>query len=99
MCTTRLNVLRLNTAPSMDPKWFEDVEELRKKDSTELRKLGRIPYPLSRKPGENKFTRISWDEALDKIANKIKKIDPKQLAFYLIRSFKGLIPVFLFDLG
>lgn len=61
LCTTCLNVLRLNTAPSMDPKWFEDVEELRKKDSTELRKLGRIPYPLSRKPGENKFTRISWE--------------------------------------
>jgi molybdopterin-dependent oxidoreductase alpha subunit len=83
LCTTRLNVLRLNTMSGIDPKWFEDVEALRKMDSTELRKLGRIPYPLSRKPGENKFTRISWDEALNRIANKIKKIDPKQLAFYL----------------
>ncbi|WP_017727242.1 FdhF/YdeP family oxidoreductase [Halalkalibacterium ligniniphilum] len=83
LCTTRLNVLRLNTMPAMDPKWFEDVEKLRSMDSTELRKLGRIPYPLSRKPGENKFTRISWDEALNRIAAKIKSIDPKQLAFYL----------------
>jgi molybdopterin-dependent oxidoreductase alpha subunit len=83
LCTTRLNVLRLNTMPAMDPKWFEDVGALKKMDSTQLRKLGRIPYPLSRKPGENKFRRISWDEALDKIAEKIKKIDPKQLAFYL----------------
>lgn len=83
LCTTRLNVLRLNTMPAMDPKWFEDVGTLKKMDSTQLRKLGRIPYPLSRKPGENKFTRISWDQALDKIADKIKNIDPKQLAFYL----------------
>ncbi|WP_202079223.1 FdhF/YdeP family oxidoreductase [Caldalkalibacillus salinus] len=83
LCTTRLNVLRLNTMPAMDPKWLEDVDRLRKMDSTALRQLGRIPYPLSRKPGENKFTRISWDEALDKVANKIKAIDPKQLAFYL----------------
>ncbi len=83
VCTTRLNVLRLNTAPAMDPKWFEDVEKLRELDSTQLRKLGRIPYPLSRKKGENKFTRISWDEALDRIAEKIKAIDPKQLSFYL----------------
>lgn len=83
LCTTRLNVLRLNTMPAMDPKWFEDVGRLRKMDSTELRKLGRIPYPLSRKPGEKKFNRISWDEALNRIAAKFKKVEPKQAAFYL----------------
>ncbi|MGX1902174.1 FdhF/YdeP family oxidoreductase [Thermolongibacillus altinsuensis] len=83
LCTTRLNVLRLNTMPAMDPKWLEDVDKLREFNSTELRKLGRIPYPLSRKPGERKFTRISWDEALNRIALKIKSIHPKQLAFYL----------------
>lgn len=83
LCTTRLNVLRLNTMSAIDPKWFEDVDALRKMDSTELRKLGRIPYPLSRKPGEKNFSRISWDEALNRIASKIKQIDPKQLAFYL----------------
>jgi molybdopterin-dependent oxidoreductase alpha subunit len=83
LCTTRLNVLRLNTMPAIDPKWLENVEEMRKLDSSQLRKLGRIPYPLSRKPGETKFTRISWDEALNRIATKIKSIDPKQLAFFL----------------
>jgi molybdopterin-dependent oxidoreductase alpha subunit len=83
LCTTRLNVLRLNTMPAIDPKWLDDVEALQKLDSTELRKLGRIPYPLSRKPGEKKFTRLSWDEALQRIASKIKSIDAKQLAFYL----------------
>ena len=83
LCTTRLNVLRLNTMPAIDAKWLQDVEGLRKLDSTQLRKLGRIPYPLSRKPGENHFTRLSWDEALNRIAGKIRSIDPKQLAFYL----------------
>ncbi|SDH87099.1 oxidoreductase alpha (molybdopterin) subunit [Alteribacillus persepolensis] len=83
LCTTRLNVLRLNTQPAMDPKWLEDVEKLREMSSTELRQLGRIPYPLSRKKGENKFTRISWDDALNRIAEKIKDISPQQLAFYL----------------
>jgi len=83
LCTTRLNVLRLNTMPALDPKLLGDVEALRKLDSTALRKLGRIPYPLLRRPGENKFTRISWDDALDRIATKIRAVDPKQLAFYL----------------
>ncbi|MEH7346458.1 FdhF/YdeP family oxidoreductase [Bacillus sp. JJ1532] len=83
LCTTRLNVLRLNTMPAIDPELLENIDKLKELDSTQLRKLGRIPYPLSRKKGENKFTRISWDEALDRIAAKIKQIDPKQLAFYL----------------
>ncbi|MDQ0272331.1 FdhF/YdeP family oxidoreductase [Cytobacillus purgationiresistens] len=83
LCTTRLNVLRLNTAPAIDEKWLADIEKMKELNSSQLRELGRIPFPLSRKKGENKFTRISWDEALNRIAAKIKSIDPKQLAFYL----------------
>ncbi|QQZ09791.1 FdhF/YdeP family oxidoreductase [Heyndrickxia vini] len=84
LCTTRLNVLRLNTMPAMEESVIHsEIEELQKFSSAELRKLGRIPYPLSRKKGEKKFTRITWDEALNRIAGKIKEIDPKQLAFFL----------------
>src|SRR5699024_10335640 len=60
-----------------------DIDELRKMDSTELRKLGRIPYPLIREPGDRNFRRLSWDDALNRIADKVMQIDPKQLAFYL----------------
>ncbi|WP_442593776.1 FdhF/YdeP family oxidoreductase [Neobacillus sp. D3-1R] len=84
ICTTRLNVLRLNTAPAIKPEILHaDIDVLRKYDSTELRKLGRIPYPVIRRQGERKFSRITWDEAMDLIADKMKKIDPKQYAFYL----------------
>ncbi len=84
LCTTRLNVLRLNTMPAIKEEVLhQDIDELRKMDSSDLRKLGRIPYPLSRKPGERQFKRISWDEALDKMADKVKNIDPKQLAMFL----------------
>nr|WP_207952154.1 FdhF/YdeP family oxidoreductase [Paenibacillus turpanensis] len=84
LCTTRLNVLRLNTMPAIKSDILHaDIEELRRMDSTTLRKLGRIPYPLIRRKGESKFSRLSWDDALDMIADKIKAIDPKQLAFYL----------------
>src|SRR5699024_4294563 len=76
LCTTRLNVLRLNTMPAIDEDILHaDIDELRSMDSTELRKLGRIPYPLIREPGERKFRRISWDNALDQIAHKINNID------------------------
>jgi len=84
VCTTRLNVLRLNTMGAIpDDQLFADIDSLRQLDSTQLRKLGRIPYPLIRRPGDRRFQRISWDEALNTIAAKIRGIDPKQLAFYL----------------
>ncbi|MEX2414529.1 MAG: FdhF/YdeP family oxidoreductase [Paenibacillaceae bacterium] len=84
VCTTRLNVLRLNTMSAIPPSILhQDIDELRKLDSSKLRKLGRLPYPLIREVGENRFRRITWDEALARIAEKIRSIDPKQLAFYL----------------
>jgi len=84
LCTTRLNVLRLNTMPAIEPGTLHaDIDELRRLDSAQLRKLGRIPYPLVRRTGERTFRRASWDEALDRIAGRIRGIDPKQLAFYL----------------
>lgn len=84
VCTTRLNVLRLNTMPAIKPDILHaDIDELRKLDSTQLRKLGRLPYPLVREKGDRAFRRASWDEALERIAAKIRGIDPKQLAFYL----------------
>lgn len=84
LCTTRLSVLRLNTMPAMKPEILHaDIDELRKMDSTQLRKLGRIPYPLIRRKGERTFSRISWDYALDQVADKFKQVSPKQTAFYL----------------
>ncbi|MFC3799599.1 FdhF/YdeP family oxidoreductase [Cohnella sp. GCM10012308] len=84
LCTTRLNVLRLNTMGPIKPDVLHaDIDALRRMDSAQLRKLGRIPYPLLREKGERGFRRVSWDEALDRIASRIRGVDPKQLAFYL----------------
>lgn len=84
ICTTRLNVLRLNTMPTIKPKMLHaDIDELRGLSSTELRELGRIPYPLIRRPGDRVFSRLSWDEALDRIAAKFRSLPPEQTAFYL----------------
>ncbi|MCV9885940.1 FdhF/YdeP family oxidoreductase [Metabacillus halosaccharovorans] len=84
MCTTRMNVLRLNTMPALKEEIVHaDIDDLRKYSSTDLRKLGRIPYPLIRRKGERKFSRLTWNEAMEIIANKMKQLDPKQYAFYL----------------
>lgn len=83
LCNVRLRLLRLNTMGAFDPKLLENVAELQQKSSAELRELGRVPYPMRRDKGDQGFRRISWDEALDLIATKIKATSPQKLGFYI----------------
>lgn len=83
LCNVRLRLLRLNTMPALDPAILADVEPLRKMKSAELRALGRLPYPMMRRKGDKGFQRISWDEALDLAAERIKATTPDRLGFYL----------------
>lgn len=98
LCTTRLNVLRLNTMPAIkETDLHANINDLRKLSSTELRKLGRIPYPLIREPGEERFRRISWDDALSRVAEKMKVLDPKRFAFYT--TSRGITNEVYYTLG
>ncbi|HEX8036338.1 MAG TPA: molybdopterin-dependent oxidoreductase, partial [Ktedonobacterales bacterium] len=84
LCTIRLNLLKLNTMGALPWKRLaEDVAGLKKLSSAELRNLGRLPYPMVRRRGEANFTRVTWDQALDLIAGRIKQTAPERLAFYL----------------
>lgn len=83
LCNVRLRLLRLNTLGPLDVRVLEDVSSLEGKTSTKLRELGRLPYPMLRKRGQQGFTRISWSEALDRIGLRILRAHPKRLAFYL----------------
>jgi anaerobic selenocysteine-containing dehydrogenase len=83
LCMTRLHLLRLNTMPAIDPDRFSDIGVLRKMSNAQLRELGRLAHPMIRLRGEDGFRRIPWDEALDRIASRIRGADPKRLAFYL----------------
>ncbi|MFQ5741411.1 MAG: FdhF/YdeP family oxidoreductase [Acidobacteriota bacterium] len=83
LCTVRLKLLRLNTMPALDVGLLEDVRELEAKSGRELRRLGRLPYPMWRRRGQPGFQRLSWEEAYRLAASRIRPIAPKRLAFYL----------------
>src|SRR3954468_7808047 len=83
LCTTRLNLLRVNTMPALDPGVLADVKPLRKHSGAELRELGRLPYPMVRRRGDRGFQRVSWDEALDLVAGRIRERDPDRFALYM----------------
>ena len=55
LCMVRLELLRLNTAPALDPKRLTDVSSLAGLSPGELRDLGRLPEPLLRRRGEPGF--------------------------------------------
>ena len=83
LCSTRLQLLTLNTADPFDPALLADVGSLRKKSGSQLRRLGRLAHPMRRRRGEPGFRRIGWDEALDTLAKALKTADPDRVALYL----------------
>ncbi len=83
LCYVRLQLLRLNTMPAMDWRLLEDVASLRRMSGSKLRKLGRLSVPMVRHKGDKGFRRISWEEAIDLTAKRLRAVDPHRLGWYL----------------
>lgn len=83
LCTTRLNLLRLNTMPALDHALLAEASAMQKLDNAQLRELGRLAYPMLRRAGERGFARISWDAAIELVADRIRKSSPQRISFYL----------------
>ena len=83
LCNIRLRLLRLNTMPALDVGLFSDAAKLKAMTSRELRDLGRLPYPMLRLAGETAFARISWDDAMGRVAERVRATEPSRTAYYL----------------
>ncbi|HSJ95798.1 MAG TPA: molybdopterin-dependent oxidoreductase, partial [Myxococcota bacterium] len=91
LCMVRLQLLRMNTMGALDPGRLADAGALAASDNRALRELGRLPVPMRRRHGEPGFTAISWDDALDEVAARVRESRAGQpedargrrLAFYL----------------
>src|SRR6185295_16533751 len=82
LCLTRLKLLKLNTMDAMpDPTWA-DIGALRGKTNEQLHAIGRVPYPLLFKKGDAGFRRITWDEALQKVAAALTAAEPDRMGFF-----------------
>jgi len=83
LCSTRLDLLQVNTAKAIESVALADVDALASRNGRELRALGRLAHPMVRHAGEPGFTRVSWDHALDLIAARIRATTPDRFGLYL----------------
>lgn len=83
LCAVRLKLLRLNTMPAMDWRLLDDVSSLKQRSERDLRNLGRLSVPMVRRKGEKGFTRVSWDKATTLVADRLRDIDPRRVAWYV----------------
>lgn len=83
LCMVRLELMRLNTAPALDPDMLADVPALASLSSRELRDFGRLPQPMVRHRGEKGFRTVPWEEAYELAAENIRRTTPERLAVYL----------------
>ena len=82
LCMSRLRLLRLNTMKALNIEKLSDVHSLQSFSGEQLRKLGRLPYPMIRQKGEKGFRRISWNEAFAVVADHFRKTKPERFAMY-----------------
>jgi molybdopterin-dependent oxidoreductase alpha subunit len=88
LCNIRLRLLRLNTMPALDARALRNVGALRGARGEQLRAMGRLPVPMVRHRGEPGFRTISWDEALDLVAGRLREAlarddGGRRVGFYL----------------
>ncbi len=83
LCTTRLDLLQVNTATAIDDRVLADVAALSRLTGRELRELGRLAHPMVRRKGEAGFARVSWDDALGLVAGRIRSTEPDRIGVYL----------------
>lgn len=82
LCMTRLELLRLNTMPALDPAVLADVARLRSLTSAELRALGRLPFPMLLERGARAFRRLGWEEAERLAGDRLRTTTPERMAFF-----------------
>lgn len=83
LCLKRLDDLRKHTVEPINHKFLAGVSDVSLMTDEELRKLGRLGHPMRRRYAEPGFTRISWEDAQQRIADHIRERKGERIGFHL----------------
>ncbi len=84
VCKKSMQAMQADMQDAIPPTFFEDhsFNQLQKLTSRELEQCGRLTQPLYAGPLDDRYRALSWDEAYQLIAKKMKITDPLQSFFY-----------------
>ncbi|MCP4871041.1 MAG: molybdopterin-dependent oxidoreductase [Proteobacteria bacterium] len=73
VCHRRLGELHRWTRPAFVPAKLPRIDALQAKTAAQLEELGRIPVPLLRRTGEPRLEPISWNDAQNLVATRLRE--------------------------
>jgi molybdopterin-dependent oxidoreductase alpha subunit len=82
LCMTRLKLLRVNTMGPAPDERLQELGPLRAMRNDDLRRLGRLPYPLIHRAGSDRLHRLSWDEAHQIIREELARVAGERMGFF-----------------
>ncbi len=82
LCMTRLKLLRLNTMGPIPDAELHSMAALRARTNEQLRLLGRLPYPMIHRAGDDRLHRLSWDEALAIAGDALRELPGERMGFF-----------------
>ncbi len=84
VCKKSVQAMAADLQGAIREHFFDDfsLEQLRAFSSRELEASGRLTQPMYAGPLDSHYKKISWDEAIERIAKKLKKTDPHDAFFY-----------------
>ena len=84
VCKKSLQAMASDMQDRIAPAFFArySIAELRSLSSRELEYCGRLVDPVYAGPGDTHYRVISWNEAFDRLAAKLKASGPNQSFFY-----------------
>ena len=84
VCKKSLQAMVADMRGKIEPRFFErySLDELAGFSPRELEACGRLTEPLLAGPGDDHFTPISWDEALEQAGGALRAPDPERMFFY-----------------
>jgi len=83
VCNKSVQAQSTDIQPEIPLELFEyGLEHFQQISPHELEKLGRLNTPLYKAKGDERYTPISWDEAITRAAKRFKSISPDRSFFY-----------------
>lgn len=83
-CKKSVQAMAADMQPPIPAAFFQQhsTNELARLSPRELENLGRLACPVVRESGESHYRPLPWDEAFERIANALRRTEPRRSFFY-----------------